>query len=292
MADTPAGLLNNRYALTTVIRSGGMATITRAFDTKENCVVAIKRMKPAANSRRQYAALDAVEYDRAVNTRLKAIVADPEIAQAPIELDNVSAKDPKLDSEKVDVLKKALGEFELLAIEGPPGTGKTALIAEIIVQWLERHPKHRILLASQTHIALDNVLDRVSELGAMPDVVRIGRADDPRIADSAKPFILEHKVERWIAEVRTSAEKAMAKWADAHGVDRSAVTLGMQVELLIRIADIATVIRRQAGNAFSRDILALKRIVRRANVFRSAVALVFRNAKCQSGNILNPVNRL
>ena len=183
----------------------------------------------------QSAALDAVLYDRAVNSRLKEIVADPTIARAPVEIEKVIPKDPRLDGEKREILKKALGEFEIIAIEGPPGTGKTALIAEIIVQWIEKNPKHRILLASQTHIALDNVLDRVAELGAMPDVVRIGRPDDPRIAQTAKPYILEHKVERWIGQVKSAAEGAMTNWAVQNRVDKTAVLTGMLVELLIRL---------------------------------------------------------
>lgn len=46
----------------------------------------------------------------------------------------------------------------------------------------------------------------------------------------------------------------------------------------LRISEIASVIRRQAGNQMARDILALKRIVRRANVFRRALLLVFRSS--------------
>jgi serine/threonine protein kinase len=226
-----AGLVRNVAVdqITFEVEVGDASRLPQRGDLQFNTIAAQRALE------HQYAALDAVVYDRGVNSRLKDLVADPTIVQTPIELERVTAKDPKLDAEKVDVLRRALGEFELLAIEGPPGTGKTSLIAEIIVQWLEAHPHHRILLASQTHIALDNVLDRIAELGAMPDVVRIGRAEDPRIADSAKPFILEHKVERWIAQVRMNAEAAMAKWADTHGVDRNAVMVGMEVELLIRI---------------------------------------------------------
>ena len=38
---------------------------------------------------------------------------------------------------------------------------------------------------------------------------------------------------------------------------------------------VTRVIRRQGGEDFRRTVLALKRVVRRSNVFREAVALVF-----------------
>lgn len=43
----------------------------------------------------------------------------------------------------------------------------------------------------------------------------------------------------------------------------------------LSIPDVTRVIRRQAGEDFRRTVLALKRIVRRNNVFREAIALVF-----------------
>lgn len=45
--------------------------------------------------------------------------------------------------------------------------------------------------------------------------------------------------------------------------------------LELKIPDVTRVIRRQSGEDFRRTVLALKRIVRRSNVFREAVALVF-----------------
>lgn len=44
---------------------------------------------------------------------------------------------------------------------------------------------------------------------------------------------------------------------------------------LLSIPDITRVVRRQGGEDFQRTVLALKRIVRRGNVYREAVALVF-----------------
>ena len=46
----------------------------------------------------------------------------------------------------------------MLAVQGPPGTGKTTTICEIVRQHLDKDPHAQILLAAQTHQAVDNVL--------------------------------------------------------------------------------------------------------------------------------------
>ena len=156
----------------------------------------------------QSQALDAVVFDRAVSPRLKAVILNPGISGAAVPVVGVTVTDKDFDKEKADILAKALGVQDVLAIVGPPGTGKTKLITEIVVQWLLRNPEHRILLSSQTHIALDNVLRR-SRPGIPVEMIRIGRTDDPKISDQSKKLLLERRVEAWIAEVRAAAEAEM-----------------------------------------------------------------------------------
>jgi hypothetical protein len=197
----------------------------------------------------QTRALDAVVFDRAVGDRLKPIILEPASATAPVPVEGVVPTDAKFDDEKARILRKALGVQDILAVEGPPGTGKTKLIGEIIVQWLRRNPKHRILLSSQTHIALDNVIERIVELDPAVDIIRIGRTDDARVAESSRGLLLELRVEAWIEQVRGAAETDMARWAAEKGVDRATVAVGMKVERLLGMLG-----RR---NAIEREIAAL-----------------------------------
>jgi serine/threonine protein kinase len=183
----------------------------------------------------QSSALNAVFYERAVNPALKSIILDPRTAKAVVVVEGVTATDDNFDDEKKDILAKALGVQDFLTIEGPPGTGKTTLIAEIVVQWLRRNPRHRILLTSQTHIALDNVLERVTEMKLPIEMIRIGRADEPRISELGHKLLLERRVEAWIKEVRKAAEGDMERWAEEMGVDRHAVAVGMKVERLLQV---------------------------------------------------------
>ena len=180
-------------------------------------------------------ALDAIVFDRAVSPRLKPIVLDPSGATPPVPVTGLTPTDDDFDAEKAEILAKAMGVQDVLAIEGPPGTGKTKLITEIVVQWLRRNPEQRILLSSQTHIALDNVLEGVADLDPSVELIRIGRSDEPKISEQSKKLLLERRVGAWIAQVRKNSEAEMTRWADANGVDRETVATGMKVEHLLQV---------------------------------------------------------
>lgn len=215
--------------VTMEISYGDVRTLPRRGELAINTIAAQKALN------HQTKALNDVVYDRAVEKTLKSIVLEPSGAIDCVSVADVTPTDPEFDDEKLEILRKSLGIRHIQAIEGPPGTGKTKLISEILVQWLRRNPKNRILLSSQTHIALDNVLERVTALEADLDVIRIGRADEPRISEASKKLLLETRIEGWIAEVRRLAETEMSQWAKEHGVDREAVTIGMKVEKLLSI---------------------------------------------------------
>ncbi len=208
---------------------GNPLDLPRRGDLMINTIAAQKALS------HQTHALDALVYDRAVSDRLKDIILEPAMAVPSTPMKDVIPTDDELDGEKRRVLGQALGIEDLLVVEGPPGTGKTKLIAEIVVQWLREHPTDRILLSSQTHIALDNVLERVAAMDASVDLIRIGRADEPRISDASKKLLLEKRIESWISEARKNSEEEMTRWAEAQGVDRATVRTGMSVEKLIQL---------------------------------------------------------
>ncbi|WP_312410247.1 AAA domain-containing protein [Pseudescherichia sp.] len=60
------------------------------------------------------------------------------------------------------LILKALACDDLFFIQGPPGTGKTTAIVEIILQVVKAKPNARILISSETHVAVDNALDRLA----------------------------------------------------------------------------------------------------------------------------------
>ena len=62
------------------------------------------------------------------------------------------------------MVQKALACEDLFFLQGPPGTGKTTAIVEIVLQTLQHNPAARILITSETHVAVDNALDRLCKL--------------------------------------------------------------------------------------------------------------------------------
>lgn len=215
---------------------------------------------------RQRFALDTVFYDRAVSPRLKEILLNPSSSRPPTPIDGVAQPASKIDDDKMGALLKALGTQDMLAIEGPPGTGKTELITEIIVRYIERNPAHRILLSAQTHIALDNVIERISKATTNLKIVRIARSDDRKVSESSRPFLLEKRLQSWTKEVISKAESFIAAWAEKRGLDRNQISIGIHVERLIRILDARTEIeakRREASEKNADADSAQKALIER-----------------------------
>lgn len=184
---------------------------------------------------RQRSALDAVNFDRSASSRLKAVIVEPTSGRPPVSIAAPIVGGGQIDSDKKEALRRALGLQDVLAIQGPPGTGKTRLIEEIIVQYLNRYPHQRVLVSSQTHVALDNVIERIRSREPTIDIVRIGRVDDPKISAVCRELVLDRKAQVWSEQVRERAHRYMTAWAQERGIDRSSIEIGMMVERLIRL---------------------------------------------------------
>ena len=82
------------------------------------------------------------------------------------------------DSQKQAVYKSLYAE-ELALIQGPPGTGKSTAIAEIIWQHIRKEQKQKILLTSETNLAVDNAIDRLKNgQNNVVKPIRFGRAEN------------------------------------------------------------------------------------------------------------------
>ena len=92
-------------------------------------------------------------------------------------------------------VEQALGTPDFALLEGPPGSGKTTAICELVLQ-LAKQGK-RVLLSASTHVAVDNVLERLmGESNPHRDLVIPIRIGDRRnVSDRARPWQLERFVE-------------------------------------------------------------------------------------------------
>ena len=67
-----------------------------------------------------------------------------------------------LDESQTQAFLMATDGSPVSLIKGPPGTGKTYVI-NAIVQYITKELKQKVVISSQTHVAIDNVLDEIME---------------------------------------------------------------------------------------------------------------------------------
>lgn len=98
------------------------------------------------------------------------------------------------ESQKTSV-EYCLGNSNLSLIKGPPGTGKTQVISEICAQLLERNPNIRILICSETHVAVNNILTRISKVSNCAKILRVNdKEEDSGLEDFLPNNILEQYI--------------------------------------------------------------------------------------------------
>ena len=117
-----------------------------------------------------------------INPNLPNFIFDPKYAAETVvnieetKEDIRAHKIGNLNEKQLEAVTKSVLAKDLALIQGPPGTGKTTVIAEIIWQEIRRNPDCRILLTSQTNLAVDNALERLQgQAGIRP--VRIGKPE-------------------------------------------------------------------------------------------------------------------
>jgi serine/threonine protein kinase len=91
----------------------------------------------------------------------------------------------------------------------------------------------RILIASQTHAALDNALGRVRKLDATFRLLRItSRAGDDRVADDVADLRLDAQLGMWRQQAERSGKAWLTRWAAAAGVAATDIRAAMGLEAL------------------------------------------------------------
>jgi superfamily I DNA and/or RNA helicase len=160
---------------------------------------------------------------------------DPERARGPEPVGALSLRNTNLDEPKRHAIEAALGARDLLLVQGPPGTGKTTFITELVLQEIERNPRARILIASQTHAALDNVLERLARAEGNLRLLRVARLGDPRVSDQVAEYLLDRQLARWHENVVKQGRQYLRQWAKEQGVSERAVEISVLYEELTKI---------------------------------------------------------
>lgn len=93
--------------------------------------------------------------------------------------------DPTLNDSQKDAIRFALASKDIALIHGPPGTGKTHTLIELIMQMVQR--RKRILVCGPSNVSVDNIVERLA-----PNKVPVVRIGHPA---RLLPSVLEHSLE-------------------------------------------------------------------------------------------------
>ena len=176
---------------------------------------------------RQRKALKSILYKENVNPEISDIIFNPTIATSKnnLMLTETDCKSREIDKSKLISLEKALSANNMFLLQGPPGTGKTTFISELVYQILYGNDKYRgnpdakILIASQSHVAVDHSLAKIKKL--IPDIkmIRIGILD--KLSESSREYTLDIFCREWTQKVIENCKEALARYKQEIGIDES-----------------------------------------------------------------------
>lgn len=166
---------------------------------------------------RQKNALDAIRFDRGVRSDIRQLLVNPQEVRTPdVEVDLQFIQ--PLNESQQEVVKAALATEDFLIVQGPPGTGKTTFITEVVLQTLKANPDARILLSSQTHVALDNALERIQAKNPNLKLVRLGNHE--RVSENVHSLLLEEQMEQWREGAIAKGQEFIDNWSAQRGISQ------------------------------------------------------------------------
>lgn len=150
--------------------------------------------------RKQQDALSAVRKGTSVNPALPQVLCGLAVPEATrsVTVEDWFHKD--LDAAKRTAVSRAISAEDVMLIQGPPGTGKTVAIAELVLQILQKDRQARILLVSQSNVALDQAIEKIVQLDPQVALARIARVED-KVSDVGKNWLLRPRTSEWRSAV-------------------------------------------------------------------------------------------
>lgn len=104
----------------------------------------------------------------------------------------------RLNDSQLKAILSALNAQDLALLQGPPGTGKTTVIAELIWQMIRKNPYQRVLLTSETNLAVDNALERL--LNKEHSLVKPLRFGKPKKFEEEGRKYAYSRIMKWVDE--------------------------------------------------------------------------------------------
>ncbi|NXX10761.1 SMBP2 protein, partial [Podargus strigoides] len=123
----------------------------------------------------------------------------------PLKLYNDS-----LDASQREAVSFSLAQRELAIVHGPPGTGKTTTLVEIILQAVQQGLK--VLCCAPSNVAVDNLVERLA--GSRARILRLGhpaRLLEPTQQHSLDAVLARGDNAQIVADIRKDIDQACAK---------------------------------------------------------------------------------
>lgn len=193
--------------------------------------------------------------EKAVDRVLRDEAAIPHLLDYFDPTKTVSATDYGVLVEDADLIPYKLNDGQTAAFkhvarygpvalqQGPPGTGKTRFIAAFVHWLVTKQGAKRVLIASQSHEAVNNATEALLDLyrtlgGGRPSLLRIGSKG---LTDRIRPYHTQSLRERYQARFDTAFKHRVATLGTAVGLRRdfvhSAIDIDRNLGRLVRRLD-------------------------------------------------------
>jgi AAA domain len=184
---------------------------------------------------KQREAIAALRDGQARNAGLLPVLVDHHVRPIPAADDRPPET---LDEDQTTAFRKALHVPDMLLVLGPPGTGKTRTISQIADACAERG--ERVLVTSNSHRAVDNVLPRLPRRLV---AVRVGA--EGSVTSDGEAYLLERQASDLVQQVLANTSPALAAYAELPHAERWVAELDAS---LVRQAAAAEEVQRTEAN--------------------------------------------
>ena len=170
---------------------------------------------------RQRAALDNLRKGYVMNPFLASALFDSssQLFRGQAAVDRFYSK--RLNEKQKEAIRKAVASNGMFLIRGPPGTGKTEVIAEITAQLVTRNKK--VLIASENHKAVDNAFLRLPEIPTLRRVRLFGGYARKR--EDSNPFSANNQTRIFYRDIAKRLEGEIQKASSSRMYSESIVPL-------------------------------------------------------------------
>lgn len=163
--------------------------------------ITYKRMKNALNALNGY-------NNGPAASLINILFGDSQPTAMRTKADEIRFFNPNLDESQREAVSFALSQKELAIIHGPPGTGKTTTIVEVILQIVKQGNK--VLCCAPSNVAVDNLVERLAQCKAK--VLRLGHP--ARLLESIQKHSLDAVLAHShsasiISDIRKDMDKAI-----------------------------------------------------------------------------------